>query len=297
MNNQTTIDWPLLVFDEASMKAFEKLATKRFNEGVLAEEAVTHVVEGLSANDWARCKAFKGNAKPTTYLYSLASNLIEEFSRQRFGRPRPPTWLQEQGELWVQMWKLLCLERQLLPSILDRLCANGAREPVLVENVARTIKARMPNCGLSAMDHQSTEDIAIISDAQQAAATPDENDFAQEGIHENAAVAEVVIMLRSVLAEPAAETDFSLEARASASDYALQRAADMRKFKQELTLTDEEKILLRMIFVDGFSKSAASKALGMPSHQAGRIANSALARIGAAMRSCGLSLDDILDNV
>lgn len=293
MNTQTAIDWPALVFNEASMKAFEKLAKKRFNEGVLAEEAVTHVLEGLSANDWGRCKAFKGNARPTTYLYSLASNLIEEFARQRFGRPRPPTWLQEQGELWVQMWKLLCLERQLLPSILDRLCANGAREASFLENVARTIKARMPNCGLSAMDHQLTEDISMISDAQQSAADPDESEFA----HENAEITEVVIMLRSVLAEPASATDFSAETRASARDYVVERAAQLRRLKEELTLTDEENVLLRMIFVDGFSKSAASKAMGMPSHQAGRIANAALARIGAAMRNCGLSLDDILEKV
>lgn len=293
MNTETTIDWPQLVFNEASMKAFEKLASKRFNEGVLAEEAVTHVLEGLSADDWARCKAFKGNAKPATYLYSLASNLVEEFARKRFGRPRPPTWLQEQGELWVQMWKMLCLERQLLPSILDRLSSRGTREESVLKEVARTIKARMPNCGLSAMDHQLTEDVSMISDAQQAALGEDETEFE----HENAAVSEVVLMLRSVLGEPAQESDFSEEARSSAANYATEQQEAMRAFRESLSLSDEERVLLKMIFVDGFSKSAASKALGLPSHQGGRVANNALERIGDAMRNCGLSLDDMMDRV
>lgn len=293
MNTETAIDWPLLVFDEPSMKAFEKLAVRRFNAGVLAEEAVTHVVEGLSDNDWARCKAFKGNAKPTTFLYSLASNLIEEFSRQRFGRPRPPTWLQEQGELWVQMWKFLCLERQLLPSIIDRMCSNGAREAGFIEQVARTIKARMPNCGLSAMDHDLAEDISVVSDMQGMASAPENTEFD----HEQATVSEIMLMLRSILRDEPDEADFSAESREAAGAYAAEHASEMAQFRESLALSDEEQVLLRMIFVDGFSKSAASRALGMPGHQAGRIANTALERIGQAMRDSGLSLDDIREKI
>ena len=276
------------------MRAFEKLAVKRFNEGVLAEEAVTHVVEGLSADDWARCRAFKGQSKPTTFLYSLASNLIEEFARKRFGRPRPPTWLQEQGELWVQMWKYLCLERQLLPSIVDRLSANNAREPGFLEHVARTIKARMPNCGATTMDAETTEDIQYASDVRQS-----EEYEAQEAefAGEHAAVTEIVLMLRSVLDEAPDGKHFSEDARSSARIYARGQAEAMARFRELLTLNDEEKVLLRMIFVDGFSKSAASRALGLPAHQAGRVANAALARIGDAMRGCGIDFEDLMEKV
>lgn len=270
------------------MRAFEKLATRRFNEGVLAEEAVTYVVEGLSADEWARCRAFRGTSKPSTFLYSLASNLIEEFSRQRFGRPRPPSWLQAQGETWVRMWKMLCLERQLLPSILDKL--SGTMESGLLTDIARTIKARMPNCGVSAMDHESMEDVTSISDAQQ-----DGDGVANAA--ESAEVAEVILLLRSVVDDEPAEDHFSEDARASAAGCAAENSSAFVRLREQLALSDDEKLLLKMIFVEGFSKSAASRALGLLPHQAGRIANSALQRIGDALRNCGLSLDDLVDKL
>ncbi len=277
------------------MRAFEKLAVKRFNNGVLAEEAVTHVVEALAADDWSRCRSFKGTAQPKTYLYSLASNLIEEFSRKRFGRPRPPRWLQDQGELWVQMWKMLCLERQLLPSIVDRLCINGARDPEALYDVARTIKARMPNCGLSAMDHELRDDLEIISDAQQVGTSPVGSE--PELPTEEALVGEVLLMLRSVIGGGATEEDFSVTSREEAGQCANQMAERLSGLSDKLTLTDEERLLLRLIFVEGFSKTAASKSLGLASHQAGRIVNTALARIAQAMRDCGLSLEDLAGKV
>jgi RNA polymerase sigma factor (sigma-70 family) len=271
------------------MRAFDKLAAKRFNNGVLAEEAVTHVLAALAEDDWARCRAFKGNAQPTTYLYSLASNLIEEFSRQRFGRPRPPRWLQEQGELWVQMWKMLCLERQLLTSVVDRLCINRAREPQMLYDVARTIKARLPNCGVTAMDHELRDDLELLSDAQQVDTDPEMAELPLE----EGALGEVVLMLRSITAGEAAQEAFSRQSRDDAAACAERVAGELSNFSQKLSLSDEERLLLRMIFVEGFSKTAASKALGMASHQAGRIVNAALARIAQALQECGLSLEDL----
>lgn len=285
------VNWSELVFDEASMKAFEKLAIRRFNEGVLAEEAVTHVVEGLSENDWARCKSFQGKSKPTTFIYSMASNLIEEFARQRFGRPRPPSWLQAQGETWVQMWKLLCLERQMLPSVLDRLCMNGERLRESLEDIARTIRARMPNCGLTAMDQETSENIELLSDMQQ---SDEELDSPGEFGAEEAAASEIMLMLRAVLSDEVQEADFSAQARQEAADLAVVASEGMARLREELTLSDEERLLLRLVFVEGLSKTAASKAIGLPAHQAGRVTNAALERIGTAMRAAGFDLDDLL---
>ena len=65
--------------------------------------------------------------------------------------------------------------------------------------------------------------------------------------------------------------------------------------REALQLSDSEKIMLRMIYVEGMSKTATSKALGMASHQAGRMVNDALQRIGEALRLCGIELDDVVD--
>ena len=54
--------------------------------------------------------------------------------------------------------------------------------------------------------------------------------------------------------------------------------------------------MLRMIHVDGLSKSATSKALGLPAHSAGRIVNDAMTRIHTALQACGLDLDALLES-
>lgn len=277
------------------MKAFEKLARRRFNEGVLAEESVTFVIERLSDNDWEKCRAFQGKSKPQTFLYSLGSNLIEEFARKRFGRPRPPTWLKAQGELWVRMWKFLCLERQPIESVMERLSNGGQRERPFLEDVARTIKARMPNCGLTAMDQQTVEDITAVSDARTV--TEDDAGFSAPFRDERAAATEIALMLRSVLQEDVAEEDFSETARLEADAQADAVSSALGGLRQQLSLTAEEKILLRMVFVDGFSKSNAARAIGLADHQGGRIVNAALARINAAIETTGVSIDDLAESV
>lgn len=277
------------------MRVYEKLAVRRFNEGVLAEEAVTFVLEALADNDWARCHAFQGKSKPSTFLYSLASNLIEEFARKRFGRPRPPSWLKEQGELWVRMWKYLCLERQDKVSVIERLSANGDRSQEFLENVARTIKARMPNCGLSAMDQTTVEDITSLSDAHSAAS--EQEDLGAGFAQQRSAGHEVALMLRAVLAGAPSEDDFSVQARAASSSLSDTLDHAQATLRDKLHLSAEERVLLKMIYADGMSKNRAAKAIGLAEHQGGRIVNAALQRLASVLTEAGLDLSDLFDEL
>lgn len=279
------IDWPDLVLSEASMKAFNTLAVKRFREGPLAEESVTFVIEALASNDWQKCKAFEGKCKATTFLYALASNLIEEFSRQRFGRPRPPTWLKQQGEIWVSVWRLLCIERQLLPSILDRLSSKHLRERSFLEDIARVIQTRLPNCGLSTMDHETTENIEETREAQ-------EQPHTEEGYfsHQQSTIDDTLMILKELTdGKPIMAND------SSSTGAKIKATADkLKPLRDTLCLNDEERVLLRMVYAEGLSKSAAAAALGLPRHQANRTINTALERLKVAITGSGADLSDLL---
>jgi len=84
------VDWKSLVFESGWMQKLDQLAAKRFGAGGLAEEAGNYVIEQLSNDNWASLTSFKGQCKPETYLHTVTNNYLEEFSRKRFGRPRPP---------------------------------------------------------------------------------------------------------------------------------------------------------------------------------------------------------------
>lgn len=294
MEDNNDLDWPSLVFDEQFLAAVDKLAGRRFGDGGLAEEAATYVIEYLSDSDWQRCQSFKGNSQPKTFLVSIASNAIEEFSRKRFGRPRPPTWLQDLGELWVKLWRSLCLERQPLAALVDRFASRGFRETDAVKQAAKVIKARIPNCGNSARDSETVDDIDTLSDSVQAV---DDDCCGEQPEFNNPFEAELVMMLRAIVEPEPKNADFTGSNAASIDSIAGSQKSQLAALQAALQLGDQEKIMLRMIFVEGLSKSATSKALGLPAHQAGRMVNDALERIAAALQSCGMDLDSVLDIV
>lgn len=292
-----TIEWPALVFDQSFMQSVDKLALRRFGEGALAEEATTYVVDYLSADDWDKCKAFEGKSQPRTFLYTLSNNAIEEFSRKRFGRPRPPVWLQELGDLWIKLWRSLCLERQMLPAIVDRFCHTDFREPANVHDAARVIKARIPNCGQSSRDDMAVEDIDQISDAEQSSQLnsgccdeiPMEFDTPFHG--------ELLMMIRAIASPDTPADHFSQQSAQHHDGIAHKYQHQLEQLRSALSMTDQEIIMLRMIYVEGLSKTATSKAMGLPAHQAGRIVKDVLDRIGDALRQCDLDLDSLLDIV
>lgn len=284
-------NWSELVFAPEFMAAINKLAVKRFGAGSLAEEAGTYVIEYLSHDDWEKCKAYQGKSQTNTFLYTLSNNALEEFSRKRFGRPRPPTWLQELGDMWIKLWRSLCLERQALPSLVDRFTRRGFREPQAVEQAARVIKARIPTCGQSNRDTELADDIDRLSDVQQAEA--DHCDSAQPEF-ENPFHAELLMMLNTICDSGVQEADFKQEGSARFDRLAAKQQDKLEKLREALAMNDQEKIMLRMIYVEGLSKSATSKALGLPAHQAGRIVNDALSRIAGALQQCGLDMQSLL---
>ncbi len=139
------VDWPAIIFDPAFMAGLERMAARRFVQPVLAEEACTAMLESLSDGDWAALKAFSGKSAPATFAYSVAGRAMEDYARRKFGRPRPPQWLQALGQAWVRLWRMLCLERQWPETIQARLADEF--QDALIPDAIREIKRRIPRCG------------------------------------------------------------------------------------------------------------------------------------------------------
>ncbi|MGI9304693.1 MAG: hypothetical protein ACR2RB_18600 [Gammaproteobacteria bacterium] len=303
--DKSAVDWRSLVLDSSAegLKLIECLAKRRFNTGVLADEAATYVLEHLSANNWQRCSQFKGNSQAKTYLQTLIVNLLEEFSRNRFGRPRPPAWLVQQGELWVKLWKELCLERQPLPALVDRYEQAELYRGSWVQQIAKVIKARIPRCGEYRFEATNVEDIAAVSDQASggALASDPQYDAQPDSLcgydFELRAETELLFVLRAVLqAQPCAES-FSQQ-RARQIDAEVEVSANkLDKLRRALVLSDEEVVVPRMTYCDGLSKAAVSRALGLPAHRAGLMINSALNRIRDAVELCQLDLRSVLGKV
>lgn len=285
------INWQSVVFESGWLEKCDKLAEKRFGKGGLAEEAASYVIEQISADDWSKLQSFKGQSKPETYLYTLAGNFLEEFARKRFGRPRPPEWLKRQGDIWIQVWKLICLERQMVQSVIDRLTYHANREIDFIKNMITTIKARIPTCG------ESNREISL-----QHATTDDETDNMADLIADNntpdetlshAYYSEILLMISSLFCNEITDSTFGNKSIKAANSYTEINLQPLNKLREKIDLTDEERLLLKMVFQDGLKKSIVAKSLGMQSHMPGRIIRQALDRISTAMQELGINIAEI----
>lgn len=282
------INWNEVVFQSGWLQNLDKLAIKRFGDQTLAEEATEYVVSRISAENWQLLDSFNQRSKPETYLYAVIHSQFEEFSRKRFGRPRPPEWLKRQGELWVKIWKEICLERQLDTSVIERLSQIKAHSLVFLKDIVRTIKARIPRCGESVRQEQSVAD-------------PEENvQHVMQGYDNE--------LLNNTTLEPDRQLHWEcyqeflktlsllLQGRLSplsATNEAGQQKAFVN-FQKKCKLNEQETLLLRMVFQDGVKKNVAAKSLGMKPHELTRTVNQALERIRNSMREANLEIESIV---
>lgn len=280
--------WNKIVFQTGWLEQLDRLAARRFGKGGLAEEASTYVIEQLSHENWSVLSSFKGQCKPESYLYTLTGNYLEEFARKRFGRPRPPEWLKRNGEVWVQIWKWICLEREAYESVVDKLSGNALREPRFVKEAIFTIKAKIPSCGESNKEvlmskmNKNDDDISSIEENIPDFATPDTEITADK--HR-----EILLMLSQML-----QFDNDGRQDPNIEDHVVQEFSD--KFSllaQRVTLSDEEKLVLRMAFQDGLKYKAIADAMKIPEHQPSRIIKRTLDRIKTAFDELEIELDEI----
>lgn len=300
----SNIDWKEVVIGRQGegIKIIEHLAERRFNRGPLAEESVNYVLEKLSHDNWQLCSSFKGNANAKTFVRRIIVNLLEEFSRKRFGRPRPPAWIQRKGGIWVKLWKELYLERQLLPSLIDRYASQGLYEKSWIQTVATIIKARIPSCGQANLEAICVEDIvgasnqAIMENRHSPLQSTSSisGDDEQGYDFELSAQAEIILTLQAIMEEPLSSTLFQSVSTNDLEDKAQSYNDRFKQLTKEVELSDEETILLRMVYRDGLSRTAAAKALGLNNYQTNVLLNKTLKRMRTAIEGCGIDLESLL---
>jgi hypothetical protein len=130
------------------------MASRRFTQDVVAEEAALFVINRLEENHWQRLREFNGKASFTAYLSSLTFRLLEDFARTKFGRLRPPIWVRRLGKSWELLFRYLCLERLPVAEAVEHVRVRIPTQTIDgIEDSARTLLANVTDCGR----HQAAE--------------------------------------------------------------------------------------------------------------------------------------------
>ncbi len=248
-----------------------QLAKRRFANATLAEEAALSVINGLERNDWQRLKQFKGTSSFQTFLSSITFRLLEDFSRKKFGRHRPPLWIRKLGGIWILLYTFLCMERlrivEAVECVIDRTQALKRKE---VEEAAQRIKEEITDCGA----HQNLEislDDETIADGQG-----DGLCAAQEKLEDEERNLFYAALFNLYL-EPSNQKDFN--------HFTTQIS------KTTISLTSEERLLLQLCYRDGLTPTEAGKMLGLNRHQVHGRVRRLLARLRKDFKKTGVDKD------
>lgn len=278
------IDWRALIFEPASQERLQRQAAHRFKNETLAEEAITYAIETLSRDNWEILNAFDGRASPTTYLHVAFGNAFEDFHRRRFGRRRPPAWIQRLGSLWEQAFNMACLERLPPEIIAGKLCANAATDggtvltPEYARDIVAQIRSRVTDCETRSGELPYAPDDPVFLEHVSDHASPSDLLAEQE-------LATLMEALTDLLG--AGNTPVAL-------DLTRQMHERRARLQAALKLADEDRLLLRLIYQDGCSVSEAARRLGQPDHTIRRKLRALLDRLRLALESVGLGAADIL---
>lgn len=316
MKTDDTGVWPEAILGKMGegLITIDKIAAKRFSRPAEAEEAATFVLDKLSENGWKRCVNYKGNAQPQTYLVRLTQNLLEDFSRKKYGRPRPPTWLQESGNTWVQLWTELCKEGRSQQELILRFVQRG-HEHDWIKGTIKVIKARIPNCGQKVFEAESYDSITSNINPYNDEGDTDggshtsyghgdyvstvennfieahkETSYVQQGMAEDELL-QMVYCIADVMPNADMFDDKNI---ASLNSSPIQKSVALANLGQALMFKDLERTVLKMRFKDGLSTSAVAKALQLKAYNVTKIETACLKRIRDAAIAVGLDFESLL---
>jgi DNA-directed RNA polymerase specialized sigma24 family protein len=193
--------------------------------------------------------------------------LLEDFSRKRFGRRRPPKWLANLGGNWLRLYKLLCLERldliEAVAVVEQSSTWSGKGNP---EQAAWLIKQEVVDCG----SHQGLEIQGDDETLDEAAVPLGQEQQERFEVKERREVFRLLFLALTDLDEHLVGNNLT----------------SLGKVRVELS--SEEKLMLKLCFQDGLNTTVAGKMLGYNRHQIHGRMRRLLARIRAEFEQAGL---------
>ena len=285
------MDWQSFFFNAKQRwpECLQERAKRRFIDPILAEEAYNYAFEKLSAENWRLLNRYQGRASQDTFLIAVYSNLLEDFARVRFGRHRPPVWLERLGTLWTRIYYLVCIERLDRQTIVQRLATPDGPDEVQVNEILMVIRARIPRCG----EELSPRVVSLSDEASDALPGPET--CTPEGLLAQEDLAVLFHALAQLLIEPsAALAPATISSRGwNAQDLAKYVRRRWQSFRSALTLTSQERLLLCLIYQEDKTIAAAARILGMAEHQARRQHVRLLKRLHSTLQQVGLTAETL----
>lgn len=227
----------------------DRLCQRRFpGQSNLAHEGLLFVMEQFEKDDWYRIRTWQGKGKFSTYLTTLGSRLLTDFQRKKQGHIRLPQWLKEKSDpIWPDAYRLLIMESLTRQEALSKLAVSYPnKESWFIEQVVTAVKSR---CDSRAPMFGNEVDIDDQPEPTCDQFIPDQSLEIQDE--------ELTAVLWELL-------QTYPEGRGPEASPCLARVRSIGdRLKPHLTFTEEDKMLLRMRYVDGLNMKKIARLLNL----------------------------------
>jgi len=260
----TGADAKKLVF--AHWDFLQHLARKRFpTDDNTAHLALDHVLDHLQEEDWRRIRSWQGQGKFSTFVGVLAGRAMTDYLRKVYGHQRAPKWLEEKGDpIWMEAYRILIVERferQEAFSLLQT--RHPEKEAGLLREIVSEVIARCP-AKIRYQDHHGAS-LDDIGDTP----SPDLPPESQLEIQPRELLEALDGYIRG---------DGELPGQVRVL---------VEKLRQNLHLSDEDRLLLRLRYCEGLKMSQIARLLHLRGDPYKRL-NKILKTVRAACEKAGL---------
>lgn len=221
------------------------------------------------------------------YVKTAYKNLLRDLYRHHFGRPRVPRWVERLGPIWQRIYELFCFDKIPAGEIAHRLENEGHlhdSQDIPDEIVQRaTSRIRAEN----ACPKPRVQPISIDAGLSGEESEPLEiaDDVSPESVLSES---EIGALMRVIF-------DHEESNEQSQEELSNQVQAKWSHLRQILELDDDERILLKLIYLENMTMSAAAGVFGDAPDNVRRRIGRICARIRGAFESEGLSFEALME--
>ena len=220
----------------------ETVCKRRFSAENDQNECYIFIIDSLKADNFKRLRAFKGKSKLNTYLYSLINSLVIDFRRKQYGRRRIPAGVAKLGKWAETVYRFVCWQKFTFDDAYDFLKIDGLYTGSYIEFIKETEPIRKAPC-------RENPAFQSIDETRESA-------------------------LNDISDEDANPLEFLIQK--------LDRKKRIKAVKviRETTagLSEDDQLLVRLVYGSGQSVAAAAKVIGLPASTAGKRLKSLLTK-------------------
>ena len=255
-----------LVFDHWNFMI--SLTRKRFpNDTDMGDQALSYVLDKLEEQEWQRIRGWDGCGSFATFLAVLATRLMTDFVRSKFGYHRPPAWLREKkGILWEKAFRLCTVEKYERREAIEVLYSEVSEmSRDALEEIVNTVYSK---CTKQARFSEGNIGIDQIEES------PSKDDDMRDKINNKQLIEVLVEYIDSDINNVDTLVDDTIRDL-------------LGHLKLHLNMTDEDRLLLRLRFCEGLKIKEISQMLHLEGNPYKRI-NGLIDDLRNACQQCGL---------